>query len=134
MYVSICIKIMQVGRMSQIETIYLNHVDKLVKCLPMDDTHFITKLSSQQLLPGDTESKIEALSTQAKKASYFLNHVIKPALNIDDTSGFRKLLSVMQECDYDHVKKLSSQISNDIKLKTGNAHCTGVHSVIYVCT
>ena len=122
---------MQVGRMSQIKTIYVNYVDKLVECLPMDDTLFITKLSTQHLLPGDTESKIKALLTQADKASYFLNHVIKPALVIDDTCGFRKLLSVMQECDYEHVKKLSRQISNDIKLKAGNAHCTGVHS--FVC-
>ena len=103
-----CINIMQV--MSQIKTIYFNHVDKLVECLPMDDTLFITKLSTQHLLPGDTESKIKVLLTQADKAAYFLNHVIKPALVIDDVSGFKKLLSVMQECDYDHVKKLSSQI------------------------
>ena len=72
--------------MSQTKTIYFNHVDKLVECLPMDDTLFITKLSKQQLLPGNTQSKIEELSTQADKASYFLSHVIKPALVIDDTS------------------------------------------------
>ena len=122
-----CINIMQV--MSQIKTIdiYFNHVDKLVECLPMDDTLFITKLSTQHLLPGDTESKIKALLTQADKAAYFLNHVIKPALVIDDVSGFKKLLSVMQECDYDHVKKLSSQISDDIKLKAGN-------NTFYTCT
>ena len=104
--------------MSQTKKNYVNYIDKLVKCLPMDDILFITKLSTQQLLPGDTEDKIKALSTPANKASYFLNHVIKPALDIDDTSGFRKLLSVMQECDYEHVKKLSSQISDDINLKT----------------
>ena len=69
----------------------------------------------QHLLPGDTESKIKSFLTQAEKASYFLSHVIKPALNIDDTSDFMKLLSVMQECDYDYVQKLSNKISDDIK-------------------
>ena len=111
--------------MSQIKTIYGKYVVKLVECLPMDDTLFITKLAAQQLLPGDTESKIKTLFTQADKASYFLNHVIKPALVIDDTSGFKKLLSIMQECDYEYVKKLSSQISDDIdaiKLKAGIVH------------
>ena len=116
---------MQVAKMSQIKVkaIYVNYVNKLVMCLPMDDTHFITKLSSQQLLPGDTESKIKALPTQADKASYFLSHVIKPALDIDDISGFNKFLSVMQECEYNHVQKLSNEIRDEInitKLEAGN--------------
>ena len=104
---------MQAARMSQI---YANYLDRLVKCLPMDDTHFITKLSAQQLLPGNTESKIKTISTQAEKASYFLSHVIKPALDIDDMLGFNKLLLVMQECEYDYVQRLSGKISDDIKL------------------
>ena len=97
---------------------YSNHVEKLVKCLPMDDTHFITKLSAKQLLPGDTESKIKTLSTQADKASYFLSHVIKPALDIDETSYFVELLSIMQDCGYKHVEKLAVTIECEIdKLK-----------------
>ena len=120
--------------MSQIKTTYGNYLEKLVKCLPMDDTHFITKLSSQQLLPGVTESKIKAISTQADKASYFLSHVIKPALDIDDASGFKKLLSVMQECDYDHVQKLSNKITDDINIITaGNIIYTVIRSM-YACT
>ena len=94
---------------------YQNHVEKLVKCLPMDDTHFITKLSAQQLLPGDTENKIKTLSTQADKASYFLNHVIKPALDINEISDFDELLSIMQNCGYKHVQKLSATIKCEIK-------------------
>ena len=93
---------------------YQNHLEKLVKCLPMDDTHFITKLSAQQLLPGDTESRIKALSTQADKASYFLTHVIQPALDIDETSDFDKLLSIMHICGYNHVQKLAVIIKSEI--------------------
>ena len=93
---------------------YQNHVEKLVKCLPMDDAHFITKLSAQQLLPGDTENKIKPLSTQADKASYFLNHVIKPALDINETSSFNKLLCIMQDCGYIHVQKLAVTIKCEI--------------------
>ena len=77
---------------------YDNHVKKLVICLPMDDAHFITALSAQKLLPGDTKNKIEKLSTQAEKASYFLSHVINPALDIDDTCNFETLLTIMQNC------------------------------------
>ena len=93
---------------------YYSHVEKLVKCLPMDDTHFITKLSAQRLLPGNTENKIKTLSTQADKASYFLNHVIKPALDVSETSNFDKLLSIMQNCDYEHVQKLAVTIKCEI--------------------
>ena len=93
---------------------YHDHVEKLVKCLPMDDTHFITKLSAKQLLPGDTENKIKVLSTQAEKASYFLNHVIKPSLDIDETSDFDELLSIMQNCGYKHVEKLAITIKCEI--------------------
>ena len=93
---------------------YHNHVEKLVQCLPMDDTHFITKLSAQQLLPGDTENKVKTLSTPADKASYFLNHVIKPALNINETSDFDELLCIMQNCGYKHVQKLAVTIKSKI--------------------
>ena len=99
--------------MAHIRT-YHNHVEKLVKCLPMDDTHFITKLSAQQLLPGDTENKIKPLSTQADKASYFLSHMIKPALDINETSSFDTLLSIMQNCGYIHVQKLAVSIKCEI--------------------
>ena len=93
---------------------YQKYLEKLVKCLPMDDIHFITKLSTQQLLPGDTENKIKPLSTQAEKASYFLSHVIKPAVDINETSSFDKLLSIMQNCDYIHVEKLAVTIKCEI--------------------
>ena len=97
---------------------YYNYVEKLMKCLPMDDTHFITKLSRQKLLPGNIQNKIETLSTQADKASYFLNHIIKPALEINDTSSFDRLLSVMQDCGYDHVQNLSCKIKSEIDKQT----------------
>ena len=74
---------MQVTTMSQVKA-YENYVEKLVKCLPMDDTLFIVSLSKHQLLPGNTSNKIETLPTQADKVLYFLNHVIKPALDIED--------------------------------------------------
>ena len=93
---------------------YDDYVEILVKCLPMEDAHFITMLSAQKLLLGDTENKIEKLSTQAEKASHFLSHVIKPALDIDETSDFEKLLTIMQNCRYNYVKKLAGTIKLEI--------------------
>ena len=93
---------------------YEKCTEKLVKCLPMDDTLFIAKLSNCELLPGDTHDQLKALPTQPAKALYFLNHVIKPALDIDDASSFDDLLSVMDQCGYAHVKKLACKIKSEI--------------------
>ena len=76
----------------------------------MDDFLFISKLSECQLLLRHTN---EALRTQVAKASYFLDHVIKPALDIDDTSSFDNLLSVMEHSDYTNVKILASIIKSE---------------------
>ena len=103
----------QFAKMTHLK-VYENYVEKLVKCLPMDDATFIKRLSAERLLPGDTESKIKTLHAQSDKASYFLNHVIKPAMEIDNFSDFKKLLLIMQNCDYAHVQQLSCEIEQDI--------------------
>lgn len=126
---------MQVIVMAYIKA-YDNHVEDLVKCLPMDDARFISKLSSQQLLPGDTGERIESTATQTKKALYFLSHVIKPALDIKKTENFQKLLSIMQGCGYHHVQSLSFEIKSEIdEMKTdvsGNAEYICICSEDYV--
>ena len=93
---------------------YEKYTEKLVKCLPMDDTLFLTKLSAYKLIPGDTNSQLKSLPTQAAKASYFLDHVIKPALDIGDISSFDNLLSVMEQCGYVHVEKLAFEIKSEM--------------------
>ena len=107
--------------------VFDEYTAKLINCLPMDDSLFISSLSTHHLLPGDTENKLKALPTQADKASYFLCHVIKPALDIDDTSNFDNLLSVMEKCGYAHVNKLTHDINSKIyvvhKAETGMEYC-----------
>ena len=99
----------------------------LVKCLPMDDTVFTATLTKHKLLPGNIKSQLTALRTQADRALYFLDHVIKPALDIDDTSSFNKLLSIMEQCGYDHVEKLACKIKSGI----GKASDTKPGSYVY---
>ena len=99
--------------------------EELVKCLPMNDTLFIAKLSTFNLLPGNTNDQLQALPTQADKAFYLLSHVIKPALDISDTFSFENLLSIMKQCSYDHVKKIAGIIKSQI---------CNVESGTYICT
>ena len=108
------IKMAQKPQVKIYEKYYEKYFYKFVKCLPMDDAHFIAALTAHKLLPGDTYARIEALSTQAEKTLHFLQHVIKPGLDGDNTSSFDKLLSVMQSCSFDHVKKLAYKIKSKI--------------------
>ena len=102
--------------MTQTEA-YEKYSEKMVKCLPMNDALFIAKLSSYKLLPGDTNNQLKALPTPGEKALYLLNHVIKTALDTDDTSSFDNLLYVMEHCDYDHVRRLACEIKSQIASK-----------------
>ena len=94
---------------------YQKFFHKLLKSLPMDDAYFIKELCEQGLLPGDTKNKIESFPAQTDKASYFLRHVIKPALDIDETSYFDDLLSLMEKSEYRHVKKLAGTIKHALE-------------------
>ena len=107
---------MQTSQVAQKQDIlmYERYAEKLMECLPMDDTHFTIKLSNHDLLSEDTSDQLETLPTQAAKASYFLGHVIKPALDNDDTSSFDELLCVMEHCGYAHVEKLAHEMKSEI--------------------
>ena len=93
---------------------FSNNFEKLLT-LPMDDSTFIAKLATSNLLPGDTGRKIEAQSTPADKASCFLNRIIKSSLDADNIDSFNKLLSVMEQCEYDHIKQLALEIKSAIE-------------------
>ena len=93
--------------------IFVDYLEKLLK-LPMQDSTFIAKLNTQNLLPGDTGSKIEGQSNSTDKASYFLKNIIEPSVDIDKGDSFNRLLIVMEECGYDHIKHLASEIRSII--------------------
>ena len=80
----------------------------------MDDTRFITKLSICKLLPENIENQLKASPTQAAKASYFLEHMIKPTLDTADTYSFDNLLSVMECSGYGITEKLARKIKTEL--------------------
>ena len=80
---------------------------KLVETLPMDDPNFTAKLYSARLLSSYLKEYVESRSpaTRTEKATRFLDQVIKPSV-----TSFDKLLHVMEDSEYQHVKELSKQI------------------------
>ena len=103
----------------------MRYFTQLVVCLPMDDPLFIAELSTANLLPGNMQPTIQSLATKVDKSSYFLNNVIKPALDSNFTDSFDNLLNIMEKCGFLHVKQLSTSIKADINPTIG--HGTGTH-------
>ena len=99
---------------------YKKYHEKMVQCLPMNDALFIAKLYRHQLLPGDTNSQLETKTSPADKAAFFLSHVVKRALDGNDTSSFNNLLSVMESCDYADLNKLAHKIKSKINKASDN--------------
>ena len=85
----------------------------------MDDAVFIAKLFSNDLLPGDLKNQLKLLHrTLADKAVLFLDSVIEPSVTNDGGSSFDKLLNVMEDSEYSHVKQLAKQIRTSLKKRS----------------
>ena len=80
---------------------------KLVKVLPMGS---MPQFYSRNLLPGDHKDKIDTLATRKEKGEYFLDHVIKPGVEIGYTGQFYEMLRVMENSDDPPVKFLAGEI------------------------
>ena len=75
-------------------------------------------LVKNELLPSDLKAKLKSSSTSTpkEKAAKFLDDVIEPALNAENSNGemYFTLLSVMKESEYDTVKKLAETIISEL--------------------
>ena len=74
----------------------------------MNDAIFIAQLYANGLLPGDLKNQLNLPHrTSADKATLFLDSVIEPSVT---SSSFDKLLNVMEDSEYKHLKKLAEVI------------------------
>ena len=103
-------------RASQPATVFQQFYGKLVKTLPMDDIMFTIELFANDLLLGDLRNQLKLVRdrTSADKAVLFLDSVIKPSVTSDGGSSFDKLLHVMEDSEYQHVKELVVQIRTSL--------------------
>ena len=90
----------------------------------MDDVRFIAQLYSERLLPGNLKSLVKAQKTSADKAALFLDSVIEPSVTSDGGSSFDKLLNVMRDSEYQHVKELAKQIRSNLAKRSDNDNGT----------
>ena len=79
---------------------------ELLQQLPLDKEMFFGMAKTANLFPGGSAESIAALPTRAKKAAYFLQHVVEPGADV----FLPKLLEVMKECNDDNVNDLADEI------------------------
>ena len=80
---------------------------QLVEMLPMNDVTFLSNLFSVNLLPGNVNDQVKSMSTQADKATYLLDNVIRPSVTIGVGESFNDLI---KNSEYDGVKELAKLI------------------------
>ena len=79
--------------------VFKKFYSELTKVLPMVINNLVTTLYSSKLLSGDHKGCIDSLLTTKEKTEYFLDKVIKPALEIKYTKQFDEMLRVMKTSD-----------------------------------
>jgi len=100
--------------MSSILGIFKKYYPKLIRSLPMNDEYFMAELYGKDLLPGDLKADIESLPTSAKRASKFLDEVIKPSVEVNDDRKFHMLLSSMKQIDDVTIKELADKVRTSL--------------------
>lgn len=85
----------------------------LVYSLPMQDAEFLDDLCNHGLISEQFKHELKSLSQRNERASYFLDHKIKPGLASGDNSNFITLFAVMKNSNHDNVKELAEQIKTE---------------------
>ena len=80
-----------------ISTIFSQHYPKLVQFLPMADSEFQKQLIKSGICSSNVMENIKDRPNKAEKATYFLNQVIKPAVNCGNNKTFIDLLKILRD-------------------------------------
>ena len=99
--------------MSSVLEVFQEHYLKLMRALPMDDDNFIAELYAKNLLPGSLKADIELLPA-VKRASKFLDDVIKPSVEKNECTKFYTLLWIMKKKSDSAIKALADKIRNSL--------------------
>ena len=97
--------------MPTMRSVYMEYYPKLIKFLPIEDPFFRRDLVVKLCLSGDTMDTIRAKATRFERASFFLDHIIKPAFEDDGSNPvFLDLLNLMMNTE-------SMPLAKEIKSK-----------------
>ena len=100
--------------MSSVLEVFQEYYPQLMRALPMNDDYFIAQLYAKNLLPNNIKADIESLPNSAKRATRFLDDVIKPSVEKNDCTKFHTLLWLMRENDDSTIKALAENIRSSL--------------------
>ena len=100
--------------MSSVLEVFQEHYPQLMRALPMDDDYFIAELYAKKLLPNNIKAYIESLPNSAKRATRFLDDVIKPSVEKNDCTKFHTLLSLLKKNDNTTIKAVVNKIRKSL--------------------
>ena len=94
--------------------LFEHYYTALVYSLPIKDTDFINEMFKHDLLPGNLKIKLNSLTVQNERSSYFLDNVVKPGLAVGNRECFVNLLTVMKCNQHDNVKNLAREMEKEL--------------------
>ena len=100
--------------MSSVLEVFQEYYPQLMRALPMDDDYFIAQLYVKNLLPNNIKADIESLPNSAKRATRFLDDVIKSYVEKNDCTKFHTLLSLLKKNDNTTIKALAENIRSSL--------------------
>ena len=98
--------------MSSVLEVFQEHYPKLMRALPMNDD-FIAQLYAERLLPNNIKAVVELLPV-TKRATRFLDDVIKPSVEKNDCRNFHTLLWLLKKNDNTTIKALAENIRSSL--------------------
>ena len=87
----------------------------------MDDVIFLELLRKENLFLCNLLGEVQAKSTKAEKAAWFLDKAVEPSLCIDKIKPFCKLLVVMSDNEYlksDFLSGLAKEMQQELDKET----------------
>ena len=117
MYFNVIVVIYRVSKMPTLKRKYESALPSFLRVLPMDDPMFLAELIAGKMFPGDSKDQVKAKPTKAQKATEFLNRCIEPAFSDDgnSNSALDKLLTIMEESDFEPAKDLARDFKSGCK-------------------
>lgn len=111
--------------------VFEHYYQGMLHSLPMNNANFLVVLNEQGLLPVHVQSFLETLDESIERASYLLDHVIKPDIDV----CFNKLLTIMAGSDFDNMRDLATKIKfemleNDTEKLSGTVIGYNLHNKI----
>lgn len=83
----------------------------------MDDEAFQGQLAAKRILPSGVKAHINFYLTRSDKVAYFLQHVIRPSVEVNETEEFNNLIATMEKSEYPLIQRLATKMKLNLEIE-----------------